>query len=150
MPRRDGRIAAADGLFFVNAGLGRLRSPQLACAALIIFTSPALAIDDRLISNLRKLDPELRLEQVCDLEAMNQLGQRGFAADRAKSNVSAAPKHAGDTLIANGGAVRARGKWYQLSFVCKAAPDHLHVKSFRFTVGNEIPEAKWSSLDLWR
>jgi hypothetical protein len=127
-----------------------LRTIQLACAALLAFTSSALAIDDRLMSNLRKLDPELRLEQVCDLEAMNQLGQRGFAADRAKSNVSSAPLHAGDVLTVNGGAVRANGKWYHLSFVCKATPDHLHVKSFRYTMGKEIPESEWSSLDLWR
>jgi uncharacterized protein DUF930 len=109
-----------------------------------------LALDERLMSNLRKLDPDLRLEQICDLEVMNQLGQRGFAADRAKSNVSSPPDHAGDVLTANGGAVRAKGKWYRLSFVCKATSDHLHVKSFRYQVGNEIPKSEWSSLDLWR
>lgn len=118
--------------------------------ALLTCTSSALAIDDRLLFNLRKLDPELRLEQICDLEAMNQLGQRGFAADRAKSNVSSPPYHAGDVLTANGGAVRAKGKWYKLTFVCKATPDHLHVKSFRYTVGKEIPQEKWWALDLWR
>jgi hypothetical protein len=127
---------------------GRLRRTQLACTALLTFTSSALAIDDRLISNLRKLDPELRLEQACDLEAMNQLGQRGFAADRAKSNVSSLPQHSGDVFTAAGGAVRARGN--HLSFVCKATPDHLQIKSFRYDVGKEIPESKWSSLDLWR
>jgi len=117
---------------------------------LLLLASSALAADARLLANLRRLDPSLRLEQICDLEAMNQLSHRGFDADRAKSNVSVSPIHNGDILIANGAAFRSRGNWYHLSFVCVGTSDHLHVKSFRYTIGRMIPQSKWSSLDLWR
>jgi len=30
-----------------------------------------------------------------------------------------------------------------------ATPDHLRVIDFRFTIGEEIPEAKWASYGLW-
>jgi hypothetical protein len=127
-----------------------LKPTHFASIALISFTSCAHADDGRFLASLRKLDPEVRLEQVCDLEAMNQVRQQGFAADRAKSDVISRPRHNGDTLIASGGAFRSQGKWYQFSFVCKGSPDHLHVLSFQYRIGKEIPAAKWSSLGLWR
>jgi hypothetical protein len=127
--------------------LGRI---VLAAIVTFAFLSPALAANERLLASLRKLDPDTRLEQVCDLEAMNQVNQQGFAADRAKSDILSRPRHNGDTLTANGGAFRSRGKWYRLSFVCQGSRDHLHVTSFQYRVGSAIPEAKWPSLGLWR
>jgi hypothetical protein len=114
--------------------------------ALLLLSSPAFAIDDRFLSSLNKLDPATRLEQVCDLEAMSRIGQ----ADRAKSDVVSHPIHSGNTLTANGGAFRQKGKWHQFSFVCKATPDHLKVISFSYKVGELIPEEKWSNYGLWR
>ena len=113
--------------------------------ALLLLASPAFATDARFLASLAKLDPETRLEQVCDLEAMNRISH----ADRAKSDVISHPIHNGNTLTANGGAFRQKGKWYQLSFVCKATPDHLKVISFNHKVGALIPEEKWASYDLW-
>jgi hypothetical protein len=114
--------------------------------ALLLLSSPAFAIDDRFLSSLNKLDPATRLEQVCDLEAMSRISH----ADRAKSDVVSHPIHSGNTLTANGGAFRQKGKWYQFSFVCKATPDHLKVISFSYKVGELIPEEKWSNYGLWR
>lgn len=127
-------------------------APSATFAALTLFalTAPADAADERLLRNLRKLEPATRLEQVCDLEAMTQLGKRGIAADRAKSDVISRPQYKSGTLTANGAAYRTRGKWYQLSFTCKANPDVLKVTSFDFKVGKEIPPAKWPALGLWR
>ncbi|WP_249780137.1 DUF930 domain-containing protein [Bradyrhizobium sp. dw_411] len=113
---------------------------------LLILSSPALAVDDRFLASLSRLDPETRLEQVCDLEAMNRIGR----ADRAKSDVISHPIHNGNMLTASGGAFRQKGKWYQFSFVCKATPDHLKVLSFSYKAGELIPEQKWSSYGLWR
>jgi hypothetical protein len=112
---------------------------------LLVLSSPALAVDDRFLASLGKLDPETRLEQVCDLEAMSRIRQ----ADRAKSDVISHPVHSGNTLTANGGAFRQNGKWFQFSFVCKATPDHLRVLSFSYKAGEAIPEEKWSSYGLW-
>jgi hypothetical protein len=115
-------------------------------AFLLLLSTPAYAVDDRFLASLGKLDPQTKLEQVCDLEAMSRIKQ----ADRAKSDVISHPVHSGNTLTASGGAFRQKGKWYQLSFVCKATPDHLRVLTFSFKVGEPIPEDKWSSYGLWK
>jgi len=112
---------------------------------LLILSSPALAVNDRFLASLSRLDPETRLEQVCDLEAMNRIDR----VDRAKSDVISHPIHNGNILNASGGAFRQKGKWYQFSFVCKATPDHLKVLSFSYKMGELIPEEKWSSYGLW-
>jgi hypothetical protein len=113
---------------------------------LVILSSPAFAVDDRFLASLGRLDPQTRLEQVCDLEAMSRIKQ----ADRAKSDVISHPVHNGNTLTATGGAFRQKGKWYQFAFVCKATPNHLRVLSFNFKAGEMIPEDKWSTYGLWK
>ena len=66
--------------------------------ALLLLASPAFAIDAGFLASLNRLDPETRLEQICDLEAMSRIGK----ADRAKSDVVSHPIHSGNTLTANG------------------------------------------------
>jgi hypothetical protein len=120
-------------------------------AALALVAVPANAQNQRLLDSLQKVEPNTRLEQICDFEAMRRIRRdTGKKVDRAKSDASSTPVHDGHTLTVNGGAFRAGGKWFQLSFVCKGSPDHLHVTEFTYKVGEEIPESKWSSLGLWR
>ena len=113
---------------------------------------PAFAFDSRAFGGLRRLDPEMRLEQVCDLEAMERIGRESgqFRPDRAKSDVISHPQHLGDTLKATGAAFRSKNSWYAFSFVCRATPDHMSVTSFEYTIGDLIPEAKWNDYGLWR
>jgi hypothetical protein len=100
---------------------------------------------------LGRLDPQTRLEQVCDLEAMKRLKQeKKFPADRAHGAASAEPKTEGHTLTATSGAFRSKGVWYELSFVCQASPDHMKVLSFEYQTGKAIPESKWEDYGLWR
>ena len=100
---------------------------------------------------LGRLDPQTRLEQVCDLEAMKRLKQeKKFPADRAQGAASAEPKTEGHTLTATGGAFRSKGAWYELSFLCQASPDHMKVLSFEYQTGKAIPESKWEDYGLWR
>jgi hypothetical protein len=121
-------------------------------SSLFAFATPAFAADARFIASLAKLDPQTRLEQICDYEAMSRIGDgaNGFHPDRAKSNVISPPQHLGDTLIAKGGAFRSGGRWYQVAFTCKASPDHTRVLSFAAKVGALIPEAKWPAYGLWK
>ena len=101
--------------------------------------------------SLLKLEPETRLEQICDIEAMKQIKKdMRVPVDRAKSNVSETPVHKAHTVTASGGAYRSKGKWYRLSFVCSGTPDHTRVTSFSYKTGAEIPESKWEDLGLWR
>ena len=121
-------------------------------AAPAIWGAPAHAVDARFYNSLKRLDPETRLEQVCDIEAMNRIDRdpTPYHPDRAKSDVLSTPRHIGDTVKGNGGAFRSKGKWYAYSFTCKGSPDHYSVLSFSYKIGGPIPETKWASYGLWR
>jgi hypothetical protein len=129
-----------------------------ACKAILGFvilsslTSEAMAMDQRTYASLRRLDPDLRLEQVCDLAAMEHIGREThkFRPDRAKSDITSHPAHLGDILQAPGAAFRSNGNWYELSFVCRASSDHLEVKAFKYEIGKMIPESQWDDYGLWR
>ena len=99
-------------------------------------------MDLRFAASLKKLDPQTRLEQVCDLEAMSRIDRDAnpYHPDRAKTDVISHPVHAGDTVTGKGGAFRSKGRWYSFSFACKGSADHMKV----------IPESKWAALGLWR
>lgn len=113
---------------------------------------PARAAKSRIDAGLIRLDPDTRLEQVCDLYAMNRIAKDSnpYHPDRAKSDVVTPPQHAGDTMTGTGGAFRSGGHWYQYAFTCKASPDHMKVLSFSYKLGEMIPESKWASYGLWR
>ena len=97
-----------------------------------------------------RIEPDTRLEQVCDLEAMNRIARATqFRPDRAKSNITVAPVHNGDGMTATGGAFRSKGKWYALAFQCVGNRDHTKVLSLTFEVGAEIPKKRWNDLALW-
>jgi hypothetical protein len=132
-----------------------VKDKLLVLAALMAaFIRPAAASpsDDRFAASLLKLDPNTRLEQACDYEAMKRIDRdpNPYHPDRAKTDVISTPQHVGDTVKGNGGAFRSQGQWYTFSFVCKGAPDHLRVLSFTYTIGKLIPESKWASYGLWR
>ncbi|MGE0061744.1 MAG: DUF930 domain-containing protein [Xanthobacteraceae bacterium] len=120
----------------------------LACAT----TEPLFAASARYLASLARLDPDLRLEQICDVEAMSRIRRDSpqFAPDRAKSDVSAHPIHKGNVLRAPGAAFRSKGQWFSLSFVCKGSDDHMRVLSFSYKIGKIIPESRWPDYGLWR
>ena len=134
----------------------------LVVALICCFAAPAMAAKSkskvRKVSSeakfqtaLGRLDPQTRLEQVCDLEAMKRIKQeKKFPADRAQGTASAEPKTEEHTLTATGGAFRSKGAWYELSFVCQASPDHMKILSFEYQTGKAIPESKWEDYGLWR
>jgi len=117
----------------------------------LLASHPSAALNARGYAVLRKLDPDTRLEQICDIEAMARIKSIGhFAPDRAKSDVSLHPEHLGETLRAKGAAFRSNGHWYSLSFECQATPDHMKVISFTFEIGPIINPSRWADLGLWK
>jgi hypothetical protein len=124
----------------------------LAIGAATVFTAHAAAADARFEKSLQMLAPTERLEQLCDYTALMSIrnDERHFRPDRAVANALSDVQHRNHTLIANGGAFRSRGKWYAMSYTCTAEPEHLKVETFHFTIGKEIPEAKWASYGLWQ
>jgi hypothetical protein len=122
---------------------------------LAVSAAPVLAQDrhqKNLEHMLKRLDPSTRLEQVCDAEAMKQIGRdhREFRIDRSVVSAIMEPRVKGDTLSGKGAAFRSRGKWYQYAFTCQATPDRLRVLSFQYKLGDEIPEAQWSQHGLYQ
>jgi hypothetical protein len=74
---------------------------------------------------------------------------KDYRPDRAVANAMAEPVTSNDTLEVSGGAFRSKKKWYALSYRCTATPDRMSVVAFHFTIGEPIPESKWSSYGLW-
>ena len=112
---------------------------------------PAAATDARLERSLRMLAPAERLEQLCDYTAMSSIRKDAgnFRPERAIANAAADVKVKNNTIVASAGAFRSRGKWYGMSYTCSATPDHMQVLSFQYTIGGEIPEAKWATYGLF-
>jgi hypothetical protein len=111
----------------------------------------AAARENRFERSLKMLAPVDRLEQLCDYTAMKRIRKdhRPFRPDRAVAGAAKEPHIKDNTIVAKSGAFRSRKKWYALSYTCTAAPDHMAVTSFSYTIGPEIPEAKWASYGLW-
>jgi hypothetical protein len=129
-----------------------MRAFGLAIGVLMLAAVQAVAADNQLDRSLQMLAPAERLEQLCDFTAMARIRKDSgeFRPDRAVANATAEPFVNDDTIEAKGAAFRSRGKWYALTFACTASSDHMTVVTFDYTVGAEIPEAKWASDNLWQ
>lgn len=101
---------------------------------------------------LKRLDPDTRLEQVCDAEAMKRIGRedKTYRPDRSVISALSEPKIKGDTIEGKGAAFRSKKKWYQYSFTCKTSDDRMRVLSFEYKIGPEIPEAQWAKHGLYQ
>jgi hypothetical protein len=129
-----------------------MRAFGWAIGAVLLVAAQTAAAKDRFERALQMLAPDERLEQLCDYTAMARIRKESgsFRPDRAVAGATTEPRIREHTIEAEGGAFRSRGKWYALSFTCTASPDHMAVVSFRYTIGPEIPEAKWVSDRLWQ
>ena len=128
-----------------------MRGFGLALVAATLVATAAAGADGRFERSLKMLAPAELLEQLCDYTAMMRIREQNkdYRPDRAVANAMTEPVASSDTLEVTGGAFRSRKKWYALSYRCTATADHLTVIAFRFTIGEEIPEAKWASFGLW-
>jgi hypothetical protein len=129
-----------------------MRAFGLAIGAALLIAASAASAESRIERALKMVAPSERLEQLCDYAAMTQIRKDGrhFRPDRAVTSATADAHSHKDTIMAKGAAFRSRGKWYALSFVCEATPDHMTLLKFHYTIGEEIPEIKWASDGLWQ
>jgi hypothetical protein len=128
-----------------------MRVLALAIGMAIVTAARAAGPDAHMERVLKLLEPTDRLEQLCDFTAMNYIRKdsRRFHPDRAVASAIRAPKIGANRIDANGGAFRSRGHWYEMNYSCAATPDHMQVLSFKLSIGDEIPEAKWAGYGLW-
>jgi hypothetical protein len=87
--------------------------------------------------DLTTLALDTRFEQICGVEAMEQIAesQREFHPERAVAYATADVQVTGNLMIAEGAAFLSGGRWYALRFRCETSPDHLKVTSFDFITG---------------
>lgn len=102
------------------------------------------------IESLKRLEPQTRLQQLCDLEAILQINRRydQYAADFVIAYATEATVRKGDAVIAHGAAFHGKGRWYNLAFECQPSADEQDVARLRFKLGDAIPEERWAELNL--
>ncbi len=129
-----------------------MRKLCLTASALLVLASPAVALDARLKVGLLKLDPDTRLEQRCDAEALERIARDAnpYKPDRVVAYAIKTPTLHGDAIESPGAAFRAKGQWYRLSYNCRTAHDRMKVLSFRYEIGDRISEDDWPKYNLWR
>jgi hypothetical protein len=121
----------------------------LAVALVLVMQQAASASSMQRI--LAKLAPEERAHQACAIKGLPIVKKdpRLRRADRIKSSILSRAVLAGTHLDAKGGAIRAGGHWYAVSYTCELSADYMQAQTFSFQVGKEIPEARWDELGLW-
>jgi hypothetical protein len=131
----------------------RRMSRRFAATTIILaaLASQASAFDHRTESVLKRLDPETRLIQACNMEAMRRIDRdpSSFHPDRVMIDQIETPKLSTSVLRGTGGVLRSGGEWYHLSFTCKASADRLTIVSFDYKVGAKIDRDDWDELGLF-
>ncbi|MCL7997193.1 DUF930 domain-containing protein [Brucella sp. 21LCYQ03] len=114
-------------------------------AFLVAVSAPAMAMTALEKAQLEKLDPSTRLEQRCDVEAMEQISRdvRKFSVDKVLAYAFSDPHTSKNSIKADGAAFRSGEHWYKLAFVCKTADDHISITSFDYEIGDEVPQDQW-------
>lgn len=128
-------------------------TPVALLAALISvpMAAPALAIDANILRQLNVLAPEERLEQRCDIEAMERIAseQKGMKPDKVIAYAFGDPDVTSDSIKASGAVFRSAGEWYRLRYKCKIAPATLGIRDFDYKVGEKVPEEQWAKHYLY-
>lgn len=99
---------------------------------------------------LRQLAPADQIEQLCNLEAMAQIGawNKELQPDRIVAYAMADTKMSGNDFVAEGAAVHSEHDWYSLRFKCQLTSDRKKVVAFEFMLGASIPRNQWVEHNL--
>lgn len=134
----------------MNRGSGMMK--RLVLIGALAFAMPHIARSGTLEDSFEKLPDEERARQACILKGIDLIRKekRLVHADRIKTSIFNGATFDGKLVVSKGGAVRSDSRWYHLQFTCAVTPDLKHATSFTYAIGDEIPEAKWEDLGLWK
>lgn len=119
LPRIDGALHVAKKFYLANM----LQGPAMANARQAI----------------KKLPPQKRLVQTCNIEAIAQIGQASrYLPDAIVADAFAPTEPAGTTLKVTAGAFRSNKIWHAVSYDCTLSGDLSKVVSFSFRVGDQV------------
>ena len=111
----------------------------------------ASALDDpknkSVSPKLAHVEPNTALEQICDLEAILQIGriEADFVPDSVVAYAMGETRISREFIVADGAAFRSRGRWYNLKFRCRISERERRVLAFEFEVGDAVPRVDWSA-----
>ncbi|WP_417281088.1 DUF930 domain-containing protein [Celeribacter sp.] len=90
--------------------------------------------------DLKGFDPQERLVQLCNYEAVEQVrhARPKLHADFVNAYARADLRFDGATLSAQGAAIHGGADWYALAFVCEAAAGLERVTGFTYSLGEKI------------
>ncbi|MEO8758576.1 MAG: DUF930 domain-containing protein [Devosia sp.] len=99
--------------------------------------APALA---RTRDALKKLPPEKRVAQTCNLEAIGQIGNAGLDLnpDALVASAFAKPVVAGTSYSVSNGAFRSGQHWHTIAYECTLSKDFSSVTHFSFHIGADV------------
>jgi len=99
---------------------------------------------------LGMIETSLRREQVCGIEAMEQIKshQPDWSPECVISYVFSDTRLENNTVIAKGATVMNGTHWYRLEYECTLGADLASVTGFRYRVGGVVPEEDQERLGL--
>jgi predicted outer membrane repeat protein len=114
----------------------------------VVTSTLAAPVDKTLL----KLDPEERAHQACAVRGLQAIRRDKAlpAVDRIKTGATSRAQFKGNTVTANGGAVRSKHQWYKFTYKCDVTADQMKATSFTYKIGEVIPEDEWEDYGLWR
>ena len=120
---------------------------ELLIVGAVFCAMPANAMTALEIAQLKKLDPATRLEQRCDVEAMEVINrsEAGFSPDKVLAYAFSEPTIKPQSIVAKGAALRSRNQWYRLSYSCKTDTDRMTILSFKYKLGDIVPHDQWDA-----
>ncbi|WP_157738640.1 DUF930 domain-containing protein [Labrenzia sp. VG12] len=91
-----------------------------------------------------------RREQVCALEAMEQLrqGKPGFRPTRLAPHAFRNARIRDGMIVVTAGAVRSQRQWYEIAYRCRLDPEGRQVVGFEYALGATIERALWDAHGL--
>lgn len=100
---------------------------------------------------LSKLGGDTRLEQLCIIEAMEQIPvwRSDIQPEWVVTSVRSDTQTIDSTYVAKGAAFRHENHWYDLDFTCEATSNLEEVIAFEFTMGKTIPTNQLDRLRLF-
>lgn len=118
----------------------------LAIINMALCCSTAHALTNSEIQQLRALDPQTRIEQRCDIEAMERINKETKRrTDKVLAYAYKDPIIQDTHMQAAGAAFRAGGQWYHLAYSCKTGEDRIKIISFSYKIGSVIPRSEWDA-----
>ena len=121
------------------------------CAGLCVWLGAPAQAASSIERQLAKLGPDERAQQACVIKGLTKIAadKKLPGADSIETGAVSNAVVAGTKVTAKGGAIRAKHKWYKLTFDCTVTGDQMKATAFTYTIGAEIPEAQWEKVGLW-